>query len=262
MRQLIIGSIAAIALACSQSAFGADMAVKAPLTPPPASYNWTGFYVGGNVGYSWGNSNTAATFTDPPNPFLDFTSANAPRSKGVIGGGQIGYNWQASPNWVLGLEADWQGTSEKAALAIINPFNIPFFAIGSLTTSYETKMLWVGTARGRIGYAWDRLLFYGTGGLAYGEVKVDGTVNLSAISLGGPVNTTAAFGHSNLNAGWTLGGGVEGAIVSNWTWKVEYLYINLGSLNMSAPGPSPVQTLTLQARFTDNIVRAGVNARF
>src|SRR5580704_2922221 len=119
MRKLLI-TAAAFATLLGTPALAADMPLKAP-PPPPPIVSWTGFYVGGNVGYSWGDprtdaagSGTAPTFNfGPPLSFpfpFAFTDSNAARLKGAIGGGQIGYNYQVAPRWLLGLEADFQGS--------------------------------------------------------------------------------------------------------------------------------------------------------
>ena len=194
--------------------------------------------------------------------------------QGFIGGAQIGYNWQASPNWVYGLEADWQASGEKAGLSYSDAYSgsgglLGVVATGTGNTNYDAKISWFGTVRGRIGYALDRLLIYGTGGLAYGQVKVGGTMMDSGTTLilCGPACTptpfsgTASFGASRVNAGWTAGTGVEGALVGYWTWKAEYLYVDLGSLNLFALGPA-LATINVHARFTDNIVRVGLNYKF
>lgn len=259
------------AVFCSiQVAAAADLPAAAPVykaPPPVAAYDWTGFYVGGNIGYGWGRAN--ATDTVSGRGFItgffpvSFSHADTLSLDGVIGGGQIGYNWQASPNWVFGLEADWQGASQKASQSHSDPYITLGFS--SLSTTYEAKISWFGTARGRVGYAWDRLLFYGTGGLAYGGLRLAGTMTDSGSSLGTPFSVTTPFGVSSVKAGWTAGAGVEGEIISNWTWKAEYLYADLGSINVSAPGGTaflPADAVAVHARFTDNILRVGVNLRF
>jgi outer membrane immunogenic protein len=290
MRCLSIAIVAAgAAVAFTQIAAAADMPVKAPRyapTPPPAVYSWTGFYVGGNAGFSWGNADTdfnAAPTTvnvinNPPIVAVDipgFVGSESVKPQGVIGGGQIGYNWQFAPNWVAGVEADIQGSGEKAG----NSFSIPFsftvpggagsaLVAGTAVTDYEAKISWFGTVRGRIGYAWDRVMLYATGGLAYGEVQLAGTRTVSGVVLGLPLSaTTTALGHSQVNAGWTVGAGVEAALVGNWTWKAEYLHVDLGSLDdPDAPAPritsvSGGQTPT-HTSYTDDIVRVGLNYKF
>jgi outer membrane immunogenic protein len=289
MRYLSIAIVAAAsAVAFTQIAWAADMPVKAlryAPTPPPAVYSWAGFYLGGNVGYSWGNADTdfnAAPITvniinNPPITAVGipgFVGSESVKPAGVIGGGQIGYNWQFASNWVAGVEADIQASGEKAGNNFSNPFSFTVpggagsaLVAGAAVTDYEAKILWFGTMRGRIGYAWDRVMLYATGGLAYGEVQMRGTRTVAGTVLGLPLSSTTALGHSQVNAGWTVGAGVEAALVGNWTWKAEYLYVNLGSLDdPDAPAPRITsvtggQTLT-RSNYTDNIVRIGLNYKF
>jgi outer membrane immunogenic protein len=254
---------AAFIAGAGQAAFAADMPVKAPAykAAAPVAFNWSGFYVGGNVGYGWGKANSDVTLTvlGFPVPIPDTA-----KPKGTIGGAQIGYNWQLSPNWVLGVEADWQASGQKASIALPDqPFGgIICLCVGTLTSAYDAKIDWFGTVRGRVGYGWDRFLIFATGGLAYGEVKIAGTATESGVSIGGPFSSTASFGGSKVNAGWTLGGGVEAALVDGWSVKAEYLYLDLGSLDTASAGPFGSETVTTHTRFTDNIVRVGVNYRF
>src|SRR5262245_43288978 len=131
MRNKVISSLVgtAFSFAASGLAFAADMAVKmpvkAPPPPPAAVYSWTGWYVGGNVGYSWGDAHTdnagIATSIASGATTLPFAGSNTARLNGVIGGGQLGYNYQFAPQWVLGFEADIQASGERGS----NTFNDP-----------------------------------------------------------------------------------------------------------------------------------------
>jgi outer membrane immunogenic protein len=205
---------------------------------------------------------------------------------GFIGGGQIGYNWQYSPLIVVGLEADFQGALERDT----NNLSQPFSAIeaGALVTStaltnYTTQIDWFGTVRGRIGYVWGTngdVLTYVTGGLAYGEVKINGTNNTSGTPTGvfcpcAPFSSIQTFGHSQVNTGWTIGSGTEGKLlIPGWTYRIEYLYMDLGTLNTTSagsiscgpPGCNPGfltgGQVTTHSHFTDGILRAGVNYQF
>jgi outer membrane immunogenic protein len=152
------------------------------------AYSWTGFYIGGNIGASFGRAKTdfnAAPVTVNTNalpvPIPGFAGSQQVDPAGVIGGGQLGYNWQFSPIWVAGIEADIQASGEKDSTNFTNPFSFTALipVTGAALTNYEAKILWFGTVRGRIGYVWDRLMLYATGGLAYGKVKVDGTSTVS-----------------------------------------------------------------------------------
>jgi outer membrane immunogenic protein len=189
------------------------MPIKAPLYVPPA-YTWTGVYVGINGGGGRGRSE----FSDP------FASGSFNTSGGLVGG-TLGYNWQMGQA-VLGFEGD------------IDWSNIRGSAFCGGITSCETRNDWLGTVRGRLGYAFDRFMPYVTGGLAVGDIKT------SVAGVGSTGET---------KAGWTIGGGVEVAIAGPWTAKVEYLYVDLGR------GTS---VLGSDAKFNANIVRAGLNYRF
>jgi outer membrane immunogenic protein len=300
MRSNLISSLAgaAFSFAASGFAFAADMDVSAPPPPPATGYSWTGWYVGGNIGYSFGSAKS--DFNIPPSgapaptgqpggspitiPGVAFTDA---QPQGVIGGGQIGYNWQASPNWVFGLETDLQASGERTNFSQANAFDVTSsfpcpggatcitVASGAITTAYQAKIAWFGTVRGRVGYAWSNLLLYGTGGLAYGRVSVSGTQTASGIekcsvlgecplpppSTPVPFSSTTTFAGSRVNVGWTVGGGIEGVLWNNWTWKLEYLYMDLGTLGISAV-TSTGALGTGNTKFTDNIFRVGLNYQF
>jgi outer membrane immunogenic protein len=210
---------------------------------------------------------------------------------GIIGGGQIGYNWQRD-KWVFGLEADIQGSGQKGSgsaicaggtAAILNsacslghagdtiPFNVPAFPV---TDTLSEKLDWFGTVRGRVGPTiTPTFLAYLTGGLAYGNVSATNTV--SGINIIGPQGTNGStnvpvvgtFSNSALKVGWTVGVGLEGAIGGNWTAKIEYLYMDLGNISGSfvtpviAPSGAFV-TSSYSSHITDNILRVGVNYRW
>jgi outer membrane immunogenic protein len=314
-------AIAAIAL-IGTPAFAADMAVKARPPPPSAPvYSWTGWYVGGNVGYGWGDARTdiagtATTFTSPtffggfPND-VAFGGSNTAALQGVIGGGQVGYNFQFATRWLLGFEADFQGSGERGNSTSANSLSGSLCSTGNFTppgpptcnpnplahfpinataaTAYDAQIDWFGTVRGRLGYLVnDQFLLYGTGGLAYGQVKVSGVTNVNG-SVENPASGeigpfaapgTSGFSASRTNIGWTAGAGIEGRFAywlpTGWTWKLEYLYLDLGSLDTLSPFPpaNPTSlggfipatpfagTMTTHTHFTDNIVRVGLNYQF
>ena len=192
---------------------------KAP--PPVEIFNWTGFYIGGNIGYSAGRSDAAG---------FGSTDLN-----GVIGGAQIGYNWQAigSP-WVFGVEVDGQGTGESNSAS-------------AGTATLTESLPWFVTARGRVGYAFTPMfMIYATGGVAW----VDHRFEFTAPGAG-------TLTSEDTRLGWTAGAGIEGALNRNWSWKVEYLHLDTGTFNTTVVGLFPVSL-----RLTDDIGRAGFNYRF
>jgi len=194
-------------LGFSANAEAADLyAPRAPYTvnQPLNAYSWAGPYIGGNLGYEWGN-----------------VSNNPTKPSGFAGGVQAGYNWQTGP-WVLGVEGDIQGTAADDTFA-----------------PWKFSNPWFGTLRGRAGYAISNVLFYGTGGLAFGELT----------------GQTFGLSESHTTAGWTLGLGAEVGLAPHWSAKVEYLYVDLSS--------SQFVTVTNASNgYRFGTFRAGVNYHF
>ena len=220
MRRIFFTTVSLLVLAAT-SAVAADLPrgmppTKAPAYVPVAGYTWTGFYAGINGGYGFGGSNWSAFGTDTD-------------VSGGLVGITAGYNWQAG-NLVFGLEGDMDWSNIRGS-----------FVSAACPTGCETKNNWLGTFRGRLGYAVDRVMPYVTGGLAVGDVHA----------------TQAGIGSvSDTNAGWTIGGGIEAVIAPNWTAKLEYLYVDLG--NVGCGTCLPASNVDFQA----NIVRAGLNLKF
>jgi outer membrane immunogenic protein len=209
MSRVGLGALAVLAAGCSMQAQAADYSYnsRAPYTvrQPLDAYSWAGPYLGGNVGYAWGS--------------VDNVWA---KPSGFIGGVQAGYNSQqrGSP-WVFGIEADIQGSSADDRFA-----------------AWKFSNPWFGTVRGRGGYAFNNILFYGTLGLAFGELRA----------------TTFGLTESHTNVGWTAGVGVEYGFAQNWSAKIEYLYVDLANSNFIITGASHGLSF--------GTVRAGVNYRF
>jgi outer membrane immunogenic protein len=256
-------AIAAVAL-IGTPALAADMAVKsAPRMPAPApAWSWTGWYAGLNIGGSLGNASISENSGIPiASLFLANNTAHM-SLPGVIGGGQIGYNWQVAPNWLWGIEADIQATSEKQT----DTFTIPFAPVASVDT-IEAKIDWLGTVRGRAGWITGpggSSLWYVTGGYAYGKTELN-AVTTHNFSSGCPLLCTAGT-FSSTRSGWTIGGGLETQLWGNWTGRIEYLYVDLGTIsgtasNIAAPGVVTAQ-INASAHITDNIVRAALNYKF
>jgi outer membrane immunogenic protein len=243
----------------------APMVFKAPVR---AAWSWAGFYLGGTVGYSWGKSDTDTSFSDPASGAELFAANSSRKLKGAIGGAQGGYN-RVAGSLLAGIEADLNYSGQRASMkalcpgAICNPGLVGVIADPSVLALSEQgqKLEWFTTLRGRLGVTvTPDVLTYVTGGLAVGEVMTAGTV-FGFDGEGNPVNTIVAS--HNTKAGYTVGGGLEGRLVGNWTGKLEYLYLDLGSVTTV---PAPAQNSTVAAAFnsrvTDNIVRLGVNYKF
>jgi outer membrane immunogenic protein len=257
---LTLATATALTVASAATVLAADIATPVYKAPPaPVYYNWTGFYLGANLGGSWGHE-SHEIFDGNANVF---EAAGTNKPDGVIGGGQIGYNWQFAPwfGWgtgtVLGIEADIQGSSQRSTIGEAGGFSDPRFGPVTFSGSVEDRLEWFGTVRGRAGIAFDRVLWYTTGGWAFGERKIDGP--LTSSNAAGVIASTA-FSTSNRMDGWTVGGGIEWAFWGNWSAKFEYLYIDFNSpRDVAIPGGPFIIT---SGHFTDNIARAGVNYRF
>jgi len=216
-----------VAVAMAAPALAADLprpAYKAPIYTAPA-FSWSGFYVGLNGGYGWGRSN----WTSSAGTTGDFNV------KGWVVGGTLGYNLQTGV-WVWGVEGDIDYSNIKGSAGTV--------CTGGATTDCETRNTWLGTARGRVGYAMDRFLPFVTGGLAFGGIKMT------------PFTGGASATQTKL--GWTLGAGVEWAFMSSWSAKLEYLYADLGT----ARCPAATCGLDNDVKFRTNLLRVGVNYRF
>ena len=253
----VLSAIVAIAMT-SISAQAADLPTvatepaQAPVVYNPA-YNawlagpWTGFYVGGNLGYGWASA--AGNYTLTGNAFAAGNLATSPISlNGVNGGLQAGYNWQTGM-LLLGIEGDFQAADPNQTLTS---------SCGAGCSVTETaKLSWFGTVRGRAGIAIKDVLLYGTGGLnwTYGTNNFTGTLN-------GTTGNLANFTFNSL--GWTAGGGVEWMFYWGWTAKIEYLYLknNNSSSSVSVPAGLGGGTLTNTVSASNQIVRVGINYHF
>lgn len=195
------------AAAATAPAMAGDLAYpsRAPYTvqQPLNAFSWAGPYLGANLGYAWGS-----------------TTNNPTKPSGFTGGVTAGYNWQSGPV-VFGLEGDLQASGADDTFA-----------------PWKFSNPWFGTLRGRVGYSFSNVMFYGTGGLAFGGLRAE----------------TFGLSESRNTAGWTVGGGVEFAFAPNWSAKVEYLYVDLSDTRFSVTGVSN--------GYEFGLARIGVNYRF
>ena len=199
----IVLSTAVLSLGLTGALSAADLrpAYKAP--PPvvaPVTYSWAGFYIGGHAGVGWTEGSDA----------------------GFVGGGQIGYNWALSPNWVIGIEGDLSGTSLNANDAAVT--------LGNVTVTGGANLDWLSSVRGRLGYTWDHFMLYFTGGGAWADVSGGGTVSVAGLG-------SAAWSASGTASGWVLGGGGEWMFAPNWTFGVEYLHYEFDHLSGTVTTP-------------------------
>lgn len=246
-------------------AVGALVAVSPAMAQPPALppavsttlFNWTGFYVGANIGYSWGHGDF--TYNEPAfSGSVPTVITGSQNLDGAIGGFQAGYNFQTG-NWVLGVETDFDWTGEKGSNNF--SFNYPSGVEGgtaNLSGAVSAKIDWLGTLRARAGWLLTpNLLTYATGGLAYGRVNVSGTI---ADTFCSPT-CVWSFGNSQVRVGYAVGAGIEGGIpnMPAWTWKMEYLYVDLGTMNGSGYDTDFGGSYSWSEKVTDNIFRVGVN---
>jgi outer membrane immunogenic protein len=225
MKAKFLATVALTALATA-SAMAADLPRRAPAVAAPAYvpvYNWSGLYVGGNVGYGWATASSTATIAG-------LTGTASERMSGIIGGGQIGYNWQSGA-FVFGVEADFQGSNQRKSTTVAG-------------ITFTDSLPWFSTFRGRVGVANGTWLWYVTGGGGIAELK-------SSATAGGLTVST-----SDTRGLWTLGGGVEAALSGPWTAKLEYLYLDTGRTS------NTVGAATVSTRVHDHILRVGANYRF
>lgn len=264
MRRFIVALLGTAAIGVA-GANAADLPMKAPPYAPPivAPFTWTGFYVGVNAGYGW-LDDTGDPFCITPGGAVNGAGCvtnNVPGAQtspeGFIGGGQIGYNYQMN-NWLLGVEADFQGADISDSINIAGPFPVTGGGTsGPASFTASEKMDWFGTVRGRVGVTFDRALLYATGGLAYGHVSVSQNTIFPGLQY--------PSSNDDVKVGWTAGGGLEYAFTQNWSAKIEGLYFDLGNISTqggSVPATVPTYVGGKDFDVRGAIVRAGLNYRF
>jgi len=210
MKRFVVAAVTLTAAGLGAAPVAAADLPYAPRTAytvnqPLNAFSWAGPYLGGNLGYQWGS-----------------VSNNPTKPSGFQGGVQAGYNWQPGGGpWVFGIEGDIQATGADDTFA-----------------PWKFSNPWFGTVRGRAGYAFNNILFFGTGGLAFGELRGE----------------TFGRAEQHTTAGWTLGFGSEVGLDSHWSAKIEYLYIDLSESQFGITGVSN--------GYRSSVVRAGINYHF
>ena len=245
--RLLLGATALAALMASP-ALAADLRVRGPVykSPPPVVYNWTGFYGGVNVGYSWGRQSNDWNDSGFPRRFRRPEHERRHRRRSVG----------------LQLAARQLGARHRVQIFRVPPSaaapptaSLPVAAPAGTTIAAEHKLPWFGTSRTRIGFLPSQyFLIYATGGLAYGQVKSD-----YALFAGGVGAAQSNF--KDTRAGYTVGGGIEGAFGGGWSAKLEYLWVDLGTATSTTTVATGVRVVvdTYSSRVTDSIVRVGLN---
>jgi outer membrane immunogenic protein len=258
-------------------------------TPTHAQvFSWTGFYIGGNAGGFWGQSDvttgvpcTAGSFFPPTGPAYFCTAtiglanglavsaagSGSLTNSGFTGGGQAGYNWQ-NGNGVIGLETDFGAFHFRGSRSVSAPYPVtttPVTAGQIFTVGTDVEANWLFTLRGRVGWTVQpNLLVYGTGGLAVTNIQVA----LAFSDNNGVPGAVGAGSNSSTKLGWAVGGGFEYAFANNWTAKIEYLFVDFGPVTTSAlvfhrgPGAGYSQAINTSADLTASIVRGGINYKF
>jgi outer membrane immunogenic protein len=262
MRHNLLGTTALSASAAFLVGAASAADIPRPVTKAPAmvqapNYSWTGCYAGLNAGAAWTRLDQNLAVPDPVNANF----ALGGRDSGFTGGGQVGCNWQHVPNWVFGVEGDFNYLSAKRTGRFA-------FSEASedVAGSMETKVRWLATVRGRFGVTLSPTLIYVTGGAALGDVK--SSVNAVSLSSANAVLTgTFAESVSQTRVGWTAGAGVEHSINSRWTAKLEYLYYDLGSFSfnvnrVSGNANNVPATWLANGKIDGHILRVGLNYRF
>jgi outer membrane immunogenic protein len=246
---------------CAASSWAADL----PLGVPPSSpqvYSWTGFYAGFTAGYNQTRTVPTTTFTDPNGIIGQIIDAgilllpNSQNGSGFIGGGQVGYNFQSGIG-LVGIESDLSGTTARSSETTLG---IPSLFAPIIATTLTQRLNVFGTTRARLGVVSNNLLFYGTGGLAYGNVAD----SLFIRSTNDPTQNFSSA-RSGMQVGWTFGAGFEYGM-DLWTAKFEYLYYDLGnrsSVALASPNAGlPGAFAVLDQSTHGQIFRVGMNYRF
>jgi outer membrane immunogenic protein len=244
-QSMISAAIGIFAITGVGSATAADLPARTYTKAPPVApaYNWTGCYVGAEGGGNWGRTDSIAVNT-PGGVFIGLPITNRYDLAGGLAGGTAGCNYQTG-QFVIGIEGDASWTNKSGSANDVAPFPV--------TSTNNLEERWFDTVRGRVGYAWDKVLLYATAGGAFAGTRLT-------------LCTVAAIcaADSETRSGWTAGAGVEFAVLDNWSVKLEYLHADFGSKNYFSPlRVLPGATFdTRSVSLTDDMVRVGVNYRF
>ncbi len=273
MKRLVLA--AALSITASGAVSAADLYAKAPA---PLGYDWSGFYIGGHVG----GAQQWTAFNDPTAPltasagipyyiggygdFFNAAPSQSLQSTSILGGFQAGANYQIG-HLVLGGEFDVSWTSLKKSTTVTLPTNAYYYVTGasfSDTESFQERTDWITTATTRLGFAWNTLLIYGKVGAAWESDKYALSNNMAINAIGYPppyLSSAFSANASETRIGWTVGGGLEWAFANNWTAKLEYDFMDFGSVQEGFTGTTTVggSVLTLTPYLFNNTAAVTAN---
>jgi outer membrane immunogenic protein len=238
MKKLLLASVAAVALAAAGSADAADLGTRPvykapPIAAPVPVFSWTGCYIGAHIGGGWGRKE----FSDPADPNIPSSSTTtgatlffvgwlSPGSlqvdpSGVLGGGQVGCDYQFAPNWVVGIEGEGSGADIRGSALD------PLFPPPTFNKTFHAKTDWLASVTARVGWTWDRWMLYGKGGVAWAGDKY----HVDEIKS----STNFTYDASETRTGWTVGVGLAWAFWQNWSAFLEYNFYGFGRRDVFFP---------------------------
>jgi outer membrane immunogenic protein len=289
MKKFLLAAVAFMAI--GSPAMAADLAPIYKSPSPSLAPGWTGFYLGGTLGGAWNNTavdvDTTNTFVNTPalSPLgrtagpasaVAATGSVGTKTTALTGGLEGGYNWQLAPNWLVGIEADFEAFSSSNGSGQVTQV-VPRIGFPgdnyTATLAASDRIDWLGTVRARLGFLiTPTLLAYGTGGLAYGSATSATAISGAETPNTGTTNIAGLGSYSNTRVGWAAGAGFEYLFTPNWTVKAEWLHYDLGTATYSNGNMNGLLTGTNTVAFTDasssavkftgDIVRAGLNYKF
>ena len=230
-------------------------ALAADIAPEPMMYDWSGFYIGVNGGYGWGEKESVEITETDLITGLDFGTRDVGdlKLKGFFGGGQAGFNIQSGA-LVFGIEGDIQASDIDGDFG---PNVLPFQSAPTYSGSGDID--WFGTVRGRLGWAFDRGLLYVTGGIAFADVDLE-------VDFIDSQGQNARLHDDGTRTGFALGGGGEWALSDRWSAKLEYQFLDFGEKALDAPvrnlADVPFSLRTNKIDTQIHTVRLGVNFHF
>jgi outer membrane immunogenic protein len=252
MKRMIFAGCGLAALALAAPTYAADMPVRMPTKAPAmveAAYNWSGFYVGAHVGYGWGDSDTTIVTASGTFPTGFVLGTN--ELKGFLGGGQVGFNYQVG-QIVFGIEGDGSWSGIDGSETTLSP-------IAARTTTSTAEIDWIAMITGRVGVTFGNALIYAKGGWAWAGFNGESVTTTLA---GAPIAITVGDETRN---GYTIGGGIEWGLASNWSMKAEYNFIDFGTERVDRLTTTGATAGTVLQRDVDaqlHLFKVGLNYRF